>query len=188
MNFKRVGTIGATGAVALAVLLLAGSHVWAQGRATNVPGAGKGQAVPVSGTIYGAFDYTFEGKGAWVGYALISIGDAPPRAASFADRNTSFGMTKNGAIYGTETISLRFLDGSGTFDVVARFDGIPNNTPNLYTLHEVGTIANGTGEYAGASGQFVVTGPFLFPDPTSTPGAPPWIAEIHGVISGGQGE
>jgi hypothetical protein len=144
----------------------------------------QGRGVAVSGTIYGAFDYTFEGKGAWVGYALLAFGDKPAVKATFVDRNTSFGQRKNGAIYGTETISLTFTDSSSTFDVVARFDGIPDSTPGLYTLNEIGSIANGTGKYALASGHLTVHGPFLFPDPTTTPGAPLWIAEIHGIVFG----
>jgi hypothetical protein len=51
-------------------------------------------------------------------------------------------------------------------------------------LHEVGVLANGTGAYSGVSGFVTVQGPFLFPDPTVTAGAPPWIAEIHGVVAG----
>jgi len=34
------------------------------------------------------------------------------------------------------------------------------------------------------SGRVVVQGPFLIPDPSATPGAPPWIAEIHGFVQG----
>jgi hypothetical protein len=146
--------------------------------------AGRAQTVEFSATIYGSFDYNFEGVGAWVGNALIRFGSKPAAVASFADRNTSFGQRPNGAIYGTETISLKFTDGSGSFDIVARFEGVPGSTPGLYTLHEIGAISNGTGTYAGVSGYVTVQGPFLFPDPTITAGAPPWIAEIHGAISG----
>lgn len=146
--------------------------------------AGHAQTMEISATIYGNFDYNFEGVGAWVGNALIRLSDKPAVVATFADRNTSFGQRPNGAIYGTETISLKFTDGSGTFDIVSRFEGIPGSTPGLYTLHEIGVIANGTGAYSGVSGYVTVQGPFLFPDPSVTAGAPPWIAEIHGAISG----
>ena len=157
----------------------------ARGQLRSKPeAAGRAQTVEISATIYGSFDYTFEGVGAWVGNALIRLGNKPTAAATFADRNTSFGQRPNGAIYGTETISLRFADGSGTFDIVARFEGIPGATPGLYALHEIGVIANGTGAYSGVSGYVTVQGPFLFPDPALTAGAPPWIAEIHGAISG----
>ncbi len=141
-------------------------------------------ALQISATIYGGFDYNFEGHGAWVGHALVSIGNSPAKVAEFADRNTSFGMRQNGAIYGTETISLRFIDGSGTFDIPARFEGTPGGTPGLYNLHEVGSIMNGTGAFLGVSGVVAVQGPFLFPDPSVTAGVPPWIAEIHGSIHG----
>jgi hypothetical protein len=157
----------------------------ARGQLRSKPEAsGRAQTVEISATIYGKFDYNFEGVGAWVGNALIRLGDRPAAVATFADRNTSFSQRPNGAIYGTETISLRFADGSGTLDIVARFEGIPGSTPGLYTLHEIGVIANGTGAYSEVTGYVTVQGPFLFPDPMVTAGAPPWIAEIHGAISG----
>ena len=93
----------------------------------------QGRGVPVSGTIYGTYDYDFEGKGAWVGHALLSFGGKPPVAATFVDRNTSFGQKNNGAIYGTETISLSFTDG-GTLEIFATFNGTPAATANLYNL------------------------------------------------------
>ena len=140
-------------------------------------------AKEVSGTIYGSFDYGFEGKGAWVGHAILAIGGNPPVKATIVDRNNSIARTPDGAISGTETITFSLPDGS-SFDVRAKFTGIPASTPGLYRLDETGTIANGTGAYDRVSGQVVVQGPFLFPDPATTPGAPPWIAEIHGVIQG----
>ena len=138
-------------------------------------------AEPLSGTIYGAFDYT---QGAWVGHAILRFGKSDPVKATFVDRNTSFDMKDNGAIYGTETITLKFDDGSGTFEIQGTFTGIPQVTPNLYLLHEIGTMSNGTGKYQNLSGHVWVEGPFLLPDPTTTPGAPPWIAEIHGPVKG----
>jgi hypothetical protein len=166
----------------LALVFLA-SSAFAQPRA-KPEASTRAQAVQISATIYGSFDYNFEGVGAWVGHALIRLGDKPAKVATFADRNTSFNQRKNGAIYGTETISLRFTDGSGSFEIVARFEGTAGATPGLYNLHEVGSIGNGTGEYSGVSGYVTVQGPFLFPDPTITPGAPPWISELHGEIFG----
>jgi len=167
---------------ALALLLMS-SNTFAQLR-VKPETSNRVQGAQISATIYGSFDYNFEGVGAWVGHALISFGDKPAKAATFADRNTSFNQRKNGAIYGTETISLRFIDGSGTIDIFATFEGTPGATPGLYNLHEVGTMGNGTGQYSGASGYVTVQGPFLFPDPGITAGAPPWIAEIYGVIFG----
>ena len=163
-------------------LTLIASH--AHGQLPKPEPAGRVQTVEISATIYGSFDYNFEGVGAWVGYTLVRFGDKPAAVATFADRNTSFGQRPNGAIFGTETISLRFANGSGTFDIVARFEGTPGSTPGLYALHEIGVIANGTAAYSGVSGYVTVQGPFLFPDPTVTAGAPPWIAENHGAISG----
>jgi len=140
-------------------------------------------SMAVSGTIYGSYDYTFEGKGAWVGHAILSIGGQPPVKATFVDRNDSITRQADGGIRGTETITLLFPEGAA-FNVCAKFTGTPASTPGLYELHETGLIANGTGAYAGASGEVEVHGPFLFPDPTVTAGAPPWIAEMHGVLQG----
>jgi hypothetical protein len=173
MKSWKLGTLCVATAAVAAVLLFPQSGVKAQTR-----------GIPVSGTIYGVFDYNFEGKGAWVGHALLSFGGKPPVAATFVDRNTSFGQKNNGAIYGTETISLNFTDGSGSFEILATFNGTPGATANLYNLSETGTIARGTGRYLWASGHVTVHGPFMFPDPTTTPGAPPWISEIHGVVLG----
>jgi len=166
---------------------------WAGGTITALVGmwllSGAVQAVgvslPVSGTVYGAYDYTFEGKGAWVGHAILSV-DGTLVTADMADRNLTHGRRDNGAIYGTEAITLTFADGSGTVEIQAQYDGIPAATPGLYTLHEVGTFANGTGKWANASGQVTITGPFVLPHSDMAPGAPPWIAEIHGTISGVQ--
>lgn len=141
----------------------------------------------ISGTIYGSYDYSFEGKGAWVGHAILAIGGRQSVKATFIDRNKSIVRKKDGAICGTETITLSFPDG-GTFDIAAEFTGTPGGTPGLYTLNESGSIANGTGTYRSASGHVVVQGPFLVPDPATTPGAPPWIAEIHGFLQGSVGK
>jgi hypothetical protein len=169
--------------VLLLALLSTASNAFGQLRAKPEK-SGQLQAVQISGTIYGSFDYDFEGVGAWVGHVLVSFGDKPAKVATFADRNTSFNQRKNGAIYGTETISLSFTDGSGTFDILATFEGTPGATPGLFDLHEIGTIANGTGEYSRVSGSVTVHGPFLFPDPSITQGAPLWISEVHGAILG----
>lgn len=134
----------------------------------------------ISGTLYGNYDYSFEGNGAWVGHAVLEIADRPSLQATFVDRNTSLDRKPDGKICGTETITFCLVD--GTFEVCAKFTGIPQSTPQLYTLHETGWIANGTGAYQAFSGHVIVEGPFLLPDPSSTAGAPPWIAELHGVI------
>jgi len=156
--------------------LLAATGLWAQSKA----------GVPVTGTIYGSFNAAFEGKGAWVGHAVVSFGGKPPLKASMVDRNVSFAENNDGSIQGAEIITLTFLDGSGTLDIDGRFQGIPAKTPSLFTLHETGTISRGTGKYAKAKGQVKVDGPFLFPDSGKTPGTAPWIAELHGTVSGVQ--
>jgi len=137
----------------------------------------------VSGTIYGSYDYKFEGKGAWVGDAILAFDGKSPVKASFVDRNSSISRTSDGGIAGAETITLSFSDGA-RFEIRAKFTGTPASSPGLYTLHETGWIASGTGAYERVSGHVVIEGPFLFPDPTITPGAPPWIATIHGVVNG----
>jgi hypothetical protein len=135
------------------------------------------------GTIFGSYDYGFEGKGAWVGHAILAIEGRPPLQATFVDRNTSIARKPEGEIWGTETITLKTPAGD-SFEVCGKFTGSPASTPGLYTLHETGTIANGTGAFDHISGQVVVQGPFMFPDPAVTTGAPPWIAEIHGLVRG----
>lgn len=137
----------------------------------------------VSGTIYGSYDYKFEGKGAWVGAAILAIEGRPLVKATFVDRNNSISRTAEGGIIGDETITLSLPDGD-SFEVRAKFTGTPASSPGLYTLHETGWLANGTGAYKRVSGHVVIEGPFLFPDPNATPGAPPWIATIHGVVNG----
>ena len=137
----------------------------------------------VSGTIYGSYDYGFEGKGAWVGDAILAFDGHSPIKATFVDRNNSISRTPDGGIIGAETITLSLPDG-GSFQIRAKFTGTPAATPGLYTLHETGWIAHGTGSYSEISGHVVIEGPFLFPDKNATPGPPPWIATIHGVVSG----
>ncbi len=136
----------------------------------------------VSGTIYGCYDYSFEGKGAWVGHIIFKI-DGRALKGTFVDRNSSLTRKPDGEISGTETISVSVSPTDG-FEVCATFTGVPAATPGLYTLHESGSITNGTGVYRDLSGTVEVNGPFLLPDPNSTPGAPPWIAEIHGALAG----
>lgn len=144
----------------------------------------KGAPVPVKGTLYGTYSQSFEGNGAWVGHAVLVFGDKPPRKASMVDRGASCTQNKDGSIKGSEIITLTFLDGSGTLDIDGRFDGLPGRTPCLFTLRETGTITRGTGKYAHVNGRVKVEGPFLFPDTGTTPGAAPWIAELHGTLAG----
>lgn len=155
----------------------------APGASSNSPG------VHISASIAGHLSYV---EGAWVGYMLVRFGAEPVRLARFQDRNTGITPGDDGVSFsGTETITVTFVDGSGTFEIVARFDAVPTGTPAMYMLHETGSIANGTGAYTGVGGSVSVTGPFMHPDPAVNPGAlldadspPPWLAKLHGRITG----
>lgn len=140
--------------------------------------------IPFTGTIWGSYDPGFEGKGAWVGYAIISINGGAPGKATFADRNTGATFYKDGSFSGTEIITLTFVDGSGTFCIDSRFSASVGRTPSFYTLFESGKISRGTGKYAMAAGDVTVVGPFIMPSPDMKAGAAVWAAEIYGTISG----
>jgi hypothetical protein len=144
----------------------------------------RGHSVEISGTVYGAFNPAQPGGPAWVGYLLVSFGDEPAKAASVVDRNTGMTANPDGTISGTETWLVTFLDGSGTFEIQARFLVTPAENPGLAYLEEVGTIANGTGDYAGVSGRVRVRGPFVLPFDPVVQSPPPWISEVHGSIRG----
>jgi len=117
-----------------------------------------------------------------VGHLLVSIGDEPAKVATLVDRNTGMNPNADGTITGSETISLSFVDGSGSFDILGKFVVTPSATPALAYLSEAGQIVNGTGNYACASGWVSVQGPFLLPFTPSVQGSPQWIAELHGEI------
>jgi len=170
--------------VKIGLPLLAGAVLASMLITPAPPASASTYGVPVSGTIYGSFDYSFEGKGAWVGYAVLKFGDREPVMASIVDRNTSYQEGKNGVARGTEVVTFTLLDGSGTFEANASFMGIPGATPSLYNLSETASLENGTGRFAGISGQIATHGPYLYPNPAKTPGAPPWIGETHGVVFG----
>jgi hypothetical protein len=136
------------------------------------------------GTVWGSYDPGFEGNGAWVGYALISLNGGPARKASMADRNTSVLAKTDGSLVGSEVITLTFLDGSGALSIEGHFSGIPGRTPSFNTLYELGTILNGTGKYSRAKGEATIVGPFIMPGPDLKPATALWIAEIYGTISG----
>lgn len=135
----------------------------------------------LSGTVYGKFVTTPEE--AWVGTALLSINGADPESATFVDRNTSANVNALLAgkpFQGTEILTLTFADGS-TFDVDAQFVGVPASTPYLYNLNETGHITNGTGRFAGISGDVSTHGPFLSPLFVDEP---PWVAASTGTVCG----
>jgi hypothetical protein len=135
----------------------------------------KAKAVRISGTIAGAWDYVLN---AWAGYTFIQFGDQPVKTARLVDRGGD----------GTEIQTLTFLDGSGSFEIVCQYTIEEGSTPMLLELIEEGTITNGTGDYANASGSVRVRGPFLAFDPPAGSNDPtpinPWIASMHGEIRG----
>jgi hypothetical protein len=140
--------------------------------------------IPLTGTIWGSYNPDFEGKGAWVGYAMISVNGGTPSKATIADRNTGGAFYKDGSFTGTEVITLTFVDGSGTFCIDGRFSASRGMTASFYTLFEAGKISRGTGKYAKAEGDVTVVGPFIMPSPDMKAGTALWIAEIYGTISG----
>ena len=142
----------------------------------------KAPPLTLAGTIYGNFDAENPGGPAWVGHLLVTIGDEPARVATIVDRNTGMVPNANGTITGSETISVTFTDGSGSFDIVGEFVVTPAAVPALAYLNETGKIANGTGAYAHASGWVFVHGPFVLPFTPPVQGTPQWIAELHGEI------
>ena len=135
----------------------------------------------LSGSLFATFDPTFQGTGAWIGYAYLSIGNQPAKLATLVDRGTSVSPRANGGIYGTETITFTFADGSGTFAVPVSFSAAPGSTPNMFSVQEHGPIGNGTGSYAGASGFMTTRGSAIVPQHAV---AMPWMAEISGFITG----
>lgn len=169
--------------MALCLVAMFASNGFAQGKA-GANCSNHGKAVQVSATVYGQFTFSYEGgPPAWYGNVLVRFGNQPAKVATFVDRNnspTGPSVRPNGSIYGTETISLTFEDGS--FDIVARFEGTPQSTPGLFQLQEVGMIGNGTGAYAGVSGPVTIHGPFL--DPAKAVDAPLWIAQMQGMVVG----
>ncbi|HEY5909015.1 MAG TPA: hypothetical protein VJA21_00270 [Verrucomicrobiae bacterium] len=142
---------------------------------------GQGRSVTVSGTIYGSLDFAYPGGPAWVGHALISFDKQAPLTATFVDKGWHE-FKPNGGMIGGETITLTF-DG-GTLEILGRFESNLGSTPGLVYLHETGSLANGTGAFAGVSGHVTVQGPAVVPPAGA--GAPTWISEIHGVVLGAE--
>jgi hypothetical protein len=133
------------------------------------------------GTFYGQY------TGAWVGTAYISIAGGTVETATFQDDGTGFWEHgARGGWSGTETNTITFTDAggsvTGSFQVPASYNAQLTGTPELFVLHETGTLANGTGSYDGVSGHIALEGPFTFPDVGDV--APQWIGEMHGSICG----
>lgn len=158
----------------LLVLSLVSAPVQAKACAPHVNGG-----TIVSATIWGTFtDY------AWRGNAMVRIGDAEPMLASFVDISAGPPQVgDDGVLSGGETITFDF-GGGNTFQVVATFKAYPGATPMIYTLDELGTVDNPTGEFAGMSGAVSIRGPFVFPllvlgEDDAPPG---WVAQMKGKV------
>ena len=184
MTVKCKITIAAlvTSAAIAVTLLLAPAHrALAQAKTTGVL---------VSGIIYGQFGFDDNGELHWLGHASVSFDKKPPVFAKIVDKN----IGGDGNNYSHEQITFTFIDGSGSFDVLGRFTANAGSTPGLYYLHEEGSIANGTGKYANASGKVTLQGPYVWPDEWwlitdlegEWPGAgwPMWMPEVHGIMFG----
>lgn len=149
--------------------------------------------VTFSGSIYAHFDLEV---GAWVGHAMVSIGNQPPKFATIVDESTGAGApprqtTREGMWYGTELMVMTFVDGSGTIEFTSKYRATPESAPGLFELHEVSSITKGTGDYAGISGTASIQGPFIGASAAvdynlnEDPSAPLlWISAVHGQISG----
>lgn len=124
------------------------------------------------------------GEWAWKGTAVISFANQPPKFATFVDRNNWSGTRGKGGqgLYGSETITFTFDDGSGTFQATVDFYGTPAATPLMYNVQERGPIGNGTGDYALANGMLTTHGTAIA-IPAKPGAALTWMAELHGSIS-----
>jgi len=167
-----------------ALLALAAFAVSPLAAATNP--VAKSHAVQFSASCYATYDFHFEGNGAWFGHLWVKLGDQPVKLATFVDRGTSFGMNNDRSYYGTETMSVTFVDGSGTFDILFSFESTPGSAPFMMKLHAIGAIAKGTGDYVHATGVVTAEGPYLdYPESESEIAGPlTTISEMHGQISG----
>lgn len=139
------------------------------------------KAISISGTQSATFNY---GMMSWDGTNLISFGGQPAKAAKAISGGGSVAVDANGMITGTEILTLVFKDGSGSFDMVCRFRGTPGSTPGLVHLHELGTVGNGTGDYAKISGTVVIQGTFLNPFPVWEDTVPSYVGQVDGSVSG----
>ena len=125
----------------------------------------------------------------WYGTAFLAIGKAAPLQAALTDKplRRSKPQPPNGklgwALWGAEMYILTFADGELYMEVdyMAMF----SPAPFMADYNASGKITGGTGEYAGASGNVTVHGPFV----ALPPGGPVfghWISELKGVICGVQ--
>ncbi len=139
--------------------------------------AAVGHCQQVEGSVSGHFNPAV----GWQATLVLRIGEAAAITGTFDDVNTSMDVEAFAAglpFRGTETWFVTMPD--GTFKVYASFVGVPVG-PLEGRLNESGRIADGTGAYAGASGNITVHGPFM--NPMLVPNAP-WTSEVHGSICG----
>ena len=134
-----------------------------------------GKTYPLSGSLFAT---NTPGVG-WTGYAFIALGGNSVKEAAISVQNHSVNPRPNGAIYGSETITFTFTDGSGSFQADVDFASALASTPNMGTVHENGVILNGTGKYALASGILTCRGHVILGKNPM-----PWMSELHGSISG----
>ncbi len=183
MNIRRKITVAAAlaSAAALVALLLAQSPS-AQAQAM-------GQGVTVSGALYGNYDGVV-----WHANVNFQIGDELLPAvivdSAVDGKHWHKNSPANGGWSGNEHWVVTFYDPAvASFELDAHYQASIGSAPGFATLHETGSIVNGTGRFAHASGQISIQGPFTWPE-GSVP-APDerqlfWISEIHGTIQGMQ--
>ncbi len=153
----------------------------------NAQAAAKGLNLTVSGTLYGnlAADGWRANVNFLIGNELLpaTILDQGVEGKHWHDNSPA-----SGGWSGNEHWVVTFYDPQvGGFELDAHYQASPSSAPGLFTLHETGSIVNGTGRFARASGQISIQGPFTVPL-----GAVPapderqlfWISEIHGSIQG----
>jgi hypothetical protein len=137
-------------------------------------GSSQGKTYPLAGSLFATLT-----QSGWSGYAFIALGGNPVKEATISVQNHSVNPRANGAIYGSETITFTFTDGSGSFQADVDFASALGSTPNMGTVHEQGVILNGTGNYALASGILTCRGHVILGKNPM-----PWMSELHGSISG----
>jgi hypothetical protein len=174
MPSERVGrNTNWTAVVMTAALLITSSAL--------IPAQGpeKSGGVKVITSLYSIMGVQNDQAG-WVGNAIISVaGQAPVQATYFCP--AAIPQFKHGGeLYGTETCTYTLPD--GTYTVTNRFTALPDSAPNLYIMHTLSTITNGTGRYEKASGQFIERAQFIF-DP-NFPVPLPALGRSEGVIFG----
>jgi hypothetical protein len=153
--------------VAAAILALAAAPAWAQPKGCQ----------PLAGSLTASIDWV---KEAWAGKVFLSIGDGLPVAADLEGTSAGYKERNNlKMLWGSDRYVLTMEGGTLTIEV--DYLGSPTPAPYMGKYSAEGRISNGTGTYAGASGNVSVHGPFLFAPPVTS-----WMSEINGTICGVQ--